>query len=1003
MRPRPFLLLIAGIALALMAAGDTDAEKEPEWETPTAGTVTGVAASADGELLAASYGSRVGLWNTSGPAPMEMWTRGPGVTSVAMSADGRQLAATEESNHRLTLWEDRVESWTYSGVLSFNSVAISADGSFIVAGDETYMYLFNRTSSDPLWSYNPSSAVVLVAISPDGERIAAATRSGNLLMWERGVSDPLWEYTDAAAISDLAFCLDGGWLAAATPGGALVFNSNSNNPALEYPTGTAFSAVAAHPEGELFAAGTEAGDIYLLDRVNGSAAWIRSLEGEIASLAFNGGGSHLLAGTAGKQLTLLATGNGEPLWIASTTAAVTEVATSWRGHWLLAGMENRLALYYEPVLDNQPPDATIVSIAPATAMPGWNVSFNGTGSDNDGTISAYQWNSSIDGELSTEANFSSSNLSLGRHTITFRVQDNEGLWGAEVSADVAIGDYPSAQILAVDPCPPQDECVLLQGTAVSFSGAGQKLTNGSANLTNFSWESDLDGVLSTVAEFSTTALSNGSHTITFRVGNEAGLWSPNTTFFLRLNGQPICLITEAPQQAVLGALVVLSGAGYDAEGEVVAYLWESSIDGNLSERDSFSSSDLSPGTHNVTLRVQDSDGAWSVPATRTLRILSPPIVLAICPYEGFVGQLLLFSANASDADGNIVLYEWDFNSPSGKLIGTPDFFDSAPEALKKYDLLPPNDAFYTAVVQVTDNDELQASDTCTIFMSEPVPPSASITSITPSPAEEGTTVVFSGTGSDSDGTILAYQWNSSIDGELSTEANFSSSNLSLGIHTITFRVQADSGKVQVPMVLWSDADSKSLYIGIAPVASANHWNDDNSAQPDTPVQFRGSASDEDGGIVLYEWDFNGDGEYDWSSADGGITSYSYVKSGSYNAVLRVTDNNGFTSTDTRAVHISSLGIDPVSLIKDNLVYILILFALIGGFVYWKNKADYTPPSKSSPVAPPPSARSAPMFSTSSPMTAIECPGCSAQMKVPALGKMQNVTCDSCGLSGEIEV
>jgi hypothetical protein len=34
MRPRPFLLLIAGIALALMAAGEADA-KEPEWSYTT--------------------------------------------------------------------------------------------------------------------------------------------------------------------------------------------------------------------------------------------------------------------------------------------------------------------------------------------------------------------------------------------------------------------------------------------------------------------------------------------------------------------------------------------------------------------------------------------------------------------------------------------------------------------------------------------------------------------------------------------------------------------------------------------------------------------------------------------------------------------------------------------------------------------------------------------------------------------------------------------------------
>ena len=224
----------------------------------------------------------------------------------------------------------------------------------------------------------------------------------------------------------------------------------------------------------------------------------------------------------------------------------------------------------------------------------------------------------------------------------------------------------------------------------------------------------------------------------------------------------------------------------------------------------------------------------------------------------------------------------------------------------------------------------------------------------------------------------------------------STSALSFGSHTITFQVQDNDGG-------WSDGVSQTLFVGAYPVASANHWNDDNGAQPDTPIQFRGSASDEDGSIALYEWDFNGDGEYDWSSTSNGNTSYSYVKSGRYNAVLRITDDDGLTSTDTRTIYVSSLGIDPVSLVKDNLVYILILFALIGGFVYWKNKDDYTPSSKSSPVAPPPPTRSAPMFSPSPSMTAIECPGCNAQMKVPKLGKMQTVTCDSCSLSGEIEV
>ena len=34
---------------------------------------------------------------------------------------------------------------------------------------------------------------------------------------------------------------------------------------------------------------------------------------------------------------------------------------------------------------------------------------------------------------------------------------------------------------------------------------------------------------------------------------------------------------------------------------------------------------------------------------------------------------------------------------------------------------------------------------------------------------------------------------------------------------------------------------------------------------------------------------------------------------------------------------------------------------------------------------------------------IECPGCDAQMKVPKLDEMQEVSCKECGLSGEIEI
>ena len=76
-----------------------------------------------------------------------------------------------------------------------------------------------------------------------------------------------------------------------------------------------------------------------------------------------------------------------------------------------------------------------------------------------------------------------------------------------------------------------------------------------------------------------------------------------------------------------------------------------------------------------------------------------------------------------------------------------------------------------------------------IILPENVPPKAYIDSITPNPSTEGETVSFVGHGSDSDGSIAAYKWRSSIDGTLSTAASFDTATLSVGTHSIYFTVK----------------------------------------------------------------------------------------------------------------------------------------------------------------------------------------------------------------------
>jgi hypothetical protein len=87
---------------------------------------------------------------------------------------------------------------------------------------------------------------------------------------------------------------------------------------------------------------------------------------------------------------------------------------------------------------NQPPTAYIDSVSPANIAPGETVTLTGHGVDPDGTIGAYSWQSSLDGDLSTAPSFKTSTLSPGTHTIWFKVQDDGGEWSKQVLATVIV-------------------------------------------------------------------------------------------------------------------------------------------------------------------------------------------------------------------------------------------------------------------------------------------------------------------------------------------------------------------------------------------------------------------------------------------------------------------------------------------------------------------------------------------------------------------------------------
>ena len=171
-----------------------------------------------------------------------------------------------------------------------------------------------------------------------------------------------------------------------------------------------------------------------------------------------------------------------------------------------------------------------------------------------------------------------------------------------------------------------------------------------------------------------------------------------------------------------------------------------------------------------------------------------------------------------------------------------------------------------------------------------VPPQVFIEEIVPSPAELHDDIIL--TGRKEGGVATGYLWSSSIDGELGDDITITTT-LTVGHHIISFTAQDERGN-------WVNADTMTLWIYALPEAKTTA---NITATIDSTIWFNGTGNDADGEIALYEWDLDGDGIFEWSSSENGITFHIYGNSGIYATVLRITDNDGFSAFDSRIITI----------------------------------------------------------------------------------------------------
>jgi len=253
------------------------------------------------------------------------------------------------------------------------------------------------------------------------------------------------------------------------------------------------------------------------------------------------------------------------------------------------------------------------------------------------------------------------------------------------------------------------------------------------------------------------------------------------------------------------------------------------------------------------------------------------IIDSISPNPGTEGETIHIEGHADNSE-SVIAYRW--HSDIDDELATTATFSK---------LLSPG--LHTISFSVQDENETWSEPVTRKLWVNDIP-EASILSGYPNLVHEGDEVTVEGSGEDL-GSIHRYRWESDIDGTIGNESIVTVSNLSAGTHTISFRVMDND-------TAWSEPTSIEIQINALPLARAG---ENMQSLPFVEVQFDGQGTDPDGDVVYYEWDFEGNGSYDWASAEHGHATFVFNSTGTYAAVLRVTDNDGAQSIDVVLVSI----------------------------------------------------------------------------------------------------
>ena len=561
---------------------------------------------------------------------------------------------------------------------------------------------------------------------------------------------------------------------------------------------------------------------------------------------------------------------------------------------------------------NVAPSASISASVGGGVLP-LAVDFDASASfDTDGSIVLYEWDFDGDGTYDTNTGASPSAGFVYNDSGLFdpvvRVTDDDG------ASDTASLSESGGGTLSINRAPVADIAAdTLSGNlplTVNFDASGSSDSDGS--IVKYEWDFEGDGTYDSdtgnVAAASFTYTTGGTYDPTVRVTDDKGATdtaslSETGGGTLSVNAAPTAAIIGSPLSGTLPLMVNFDASGSaDSDGTIVQYEWDFDGDGTW-DSDTGTTATTSfeyttAGDFDPAVRVTDNDGASAVATISgngggTITVNAPPVAaISGSPLSGSLPLTVNFDASAStDSDGTITKYEWDFDGD-----GTWDS-DTGTAATTSFEYTTSGN--FDAKVRVTDDDgatDIASLSDTGASIDTNNPPVADIQA-SPLSGTLPLTVNFDASlSSDSDGTIVKYEWDFDGDGtwdsDTGTTATTSFEYTTAGSFDPVVRVTDNDGATDTESLSESGAGS-GIDVNNPPVADIT--GSPLSGPLPLTVNFDASlSSDSDGTITKYEWDYDGDGIWDEDTGTTATTSIEYTTAGTFDAKVRVTDDDGAT-------------------------------------------------------------------------------------------------------------